>query len=81
MKRTAKFQGKTYEVRSMGMSRGRTRGQYDFNGYENTGPAEKSEKKAMFDEDGNKCFTCTNPAEVRDLDNRVVGSVKIKESE
>lgn len=78
--KTAKFYGKTYEVKPTGNKTHKSAKSFtDFNGYETDRPSSTTHQMGMYDDNGNKFATISNDGKVRD-GNTVLGSASIKES-
>jgi hypothetical protein len=81
MSRTAKWQGKTYEVKSTGKVRySKAKSYTDFNGYDTDKPAFKTEQLGMYDEHGYKVATVNEAGHIFQGCGKPVGSTKIKNS-
>jgi hypothetical protein len=79
MKRTAKWQGKTYEVKPTGNTRtSKAKSYTDLNGYDIDKPSHTSKQLGMYDDSGHQIATVNGAGHIFQGGGKPVGSTKIK---
>lgn len=82
MAKSAKYNGKTYEVKPTGRTIHKpAKSYYDFNGYYTEKKSESRKQLGMYDEHGNLYATVSENGEIFNGPGKSIGSTKIKETE